>query len=97
MWAIVSSAAEMMFEVGGVDDHDTRRGGGRDVDVVESDPGAGDDLEPLRRGDRLGVDLRGRADEDRVGIDDGVQELGAVGAVRVTDLEVTPERVDGGR
>lgn len=80
-----------------VDDHDARRGGSWDVDIVESDPGAGDDLELLRRGDRLGVDLGRGADEDRVDIDDVVEELGAVSTFGVTDLEVSSEGIDGCR
>ena len=80
----------------GVDDHDAGLGGGLDVDVVEADAGAGDDLELLGGGERLGVDLGGGAHEDRVDVGDGGQQLGAVGAVAVADLEVRAERLDGG-
>jgi hypothetical protein len=79
----------------GVHDHDAGLGGGVDVDVVEPHPGAGDDLQALGGGDRLGVHLRGGADQDGVHAVEGRQELGAVGAVGVTDLEVGPEGVDG--
>ena len=80
----------------GVDDHDAGLGGGGDVDVVEADAGAGDDLEVLGGGDGLGVDLGRGADEDRVDVGERGQQLGAVGAVAVADLEVGAERVDGG-
>ena len=80
----------------GVDDHHAGLGGGLDVDVVEADTGAGDDLEAGRGRERLGVHLGGRADQDRVDVDDRRQQLGAVGAVAVTDLEVGSERLDRG-
>ncbi len=85
-------------DVGGrrVDDHHAGLGGGLDVDVVETDAGAGDDLEVAGRGERLGVHLGGAADQDRVDVGDGREELLAVGAVAVPDLEVGPERLDGG-
>ena len=85
-------------DVGGrrVHDHHAGLGGGLDVDVVEADPGAGDDLEPRGRGERLGVDLGGGADQDRVDVDDRGEQLGAVGAVAVADLEVGAERLHGG-
>ena len=40
--------------------------------------------------------LVARADQDRVDIGDGRDQLGAVGAVAVPDLEVRSEGVDGG-
>ena len=85
-------------DVGGrrVDDHHAVLGGRPDVDVVQPDTGAGDDLEPLGGGEGLGVDLGGRADQDRVDVGDGRQQLGAVGAVAVPDLEVRAEGLDGG-
>ena len=81
---------------GGVDDHDPGLGGGGDVHVVETHPGAGDDLEALRGRDRLLVHLRGRAHEHRVDVGQGGQELVAVRAVAVADLEVRAEGIDGG-
>lgn len=82
----------------GVHDHHAGLGGGGDVDVVETDTGARDDLQLLGGGDRLGVHLGGGADEDRVDVDDRGEQLGAVGAVDVPDLEVRTERVHrGGR
>ncbi len=85
-------------DVGGrrVDDHDPALGGRLHVDVVEAHTGAGDDLQPLRGGQRLRVDLGGGAHQDRVDVGDGGQQLGAVGAVAVPDLEVGAERVHGG-
>ena len=80
----------------GVDDHDAGRRRRRDVDVVEADAGAGDDLEPAGRGQRLGVDLGRAADQDRVDFGQRGQQRGAVGAVAAPDLEVGPERLDGG-
>ena len=103
MWRAVAmsrptASSAALHDVGrrGVDDHDAglRRGG--DVDVVEADAGAGDDLEPRGGGERLGVDLGRGADEDRVDVGDGGQQLGAVGAVAVPDLEVGTEGLDGG-
>ncbi len=79
-----------------VDDHHAGLGGGGDVDVVQSDAGAGDDAQLPGRGDGLGVHLGGGADEDRVDIGDGGDQLRAVGAVAVPDLEVRAQRVDGG-
>ena len=40
--------------------------------------------------------LVARADQDRVDVGDGGQQLGAVRAVAVPDLEVRAQRVDGG-
>jgi hypothetical protein len=80
-----------------VDDHHAGLGGGLHVDVVQADAGAGDDLQLLRGGERLGVDLGGRPDQDGVDVGDGRDQLGAVGAVGVPDLEVGAERLDGGR
>ena len=80
----------------GVHDHHAALGGGLHVDVVETDAGTGDDLQPLGGGERLGVDLRGAAHQDRVDVGDRRQQLGAVGAVAVPDLEVGAERLDGG-
>ncbi len=81
---------------GGVDDHHAGLGGGGDVHVVQADAGSCDDLELVRGRDRLGVDLGGRADQDRVDLGDGGEQLGAVRAVAVPDLEVRAQRVDGG-
>ena len=92
-----SSAALTMLEVGALTTMTPAWVAARDVDVVQTDAGAGDDLELLRGGERLGVDLGRRADQDRVDVGDGGQQLGAVGAVAVPDLEVGAERLDGGR
>ena len=81
----------------GVDDHHAGLGRRADVDVVEPDTGAGHDLEPRRGGERLGVDGGGAADQQRVGARQRGQQLGAVGAVAVPDLEVGPELLDGRR
>ena len=79
----------------GVDDHHAGLGGGGDVDVVQADAGAGDDLQLAGGGDGLGVDLGRGADQDRVDVGDGGQQLGAVRAVAVPDLEVRAQGVDG--
>ena len=79
-----------------VHDHDARRRGGLDVDVVEADARARDDLEVRRGRDRLGVDLRGGTHEDRVRLGECRQQRRAVGAVDDADVEVGPEGVDGG-
>ena len=86
-------------DVGGrrVDDHHAGLGGGLHVDVVQADTGPGDDLQALGGGQRLGVHLGGAADQDGVDVGDGREQLGAVGAVGVPDLEVGAERLDGGR
>ena len=85
-------------DVGGrrVDDHHAGLRGGPHVDVVEADPGTGHDLQALGRGEGLGVDLGGGADQDRVHVGDRGQQLGAVGAVAVPDLEVGAESLHGG-
>ena len=44
---------------------------------------------------RLGVHLRGGADEHGVDVGEGREQLAAVGAVDLADLEVGPEGVDG--
>ena len=94
--ATASSAALVMFDVGALTTMYAVLGGRLDVHVVEPHAGTGDDLEPLGRGQRLLVDLGGGADQDRVGVGDGGEQLGAVGAVAVTDLEVGAEGLDGG-
>ena len=91
-----SSAAEVMLEVGALTTMTPADGGGLDVDVVEPDTGAGDDLQPRGGRERLLVDLGGRADEDGVDVGEGREQLVAVGAVTVPDLEVRPEGVEGG-
>src|SRR6185436_17272011 len=73
-----------------------RLGGLLDVDVVETDAGAGHDLQPAGSGEHLCVDLGGTAHQDRVDVDDRGQQLSAVGAVAVADLEVRSERLDSG-
>src|SRR5690606_1252668 len=77
------------------DNHHACLRGCRNVDVVQSDAGAGDDLQLLGGSEGLRVDLRRRAHEDRVDVSDGREQLGAVGAVAVADLEVRTERLDG--
>ena len=47
-------------------------------------------------GERLGVHLGRGADQDGVHVDDRGEQLGAVGAVAVPDLEVGAERLHGG-
>jgi hypothetical protein len=80
----------------GVHDHDTGRGRGLDVDVVEPDTGARDDLERRSGLDRLGIDLGRGAHQDGVGIGQGLEQRGTVGTVHLADLEVGAERIDGG-
>ena len=86
-------------DVGGrrVDDHDPVHGGRADVDVVEPDSRAGDHLEPAGSRQGFGIDLGGGADQERVGVGDRSQEVAAVGAVAVPDLEVRAERLHGCR
>ena len=80
----------------GVDDHDARLGRGRDVHVVQPDARAGDDLEPPGGRQGLRVHLGGRADEDGIDVGDGGEQVGAIGAVAVADLEVGAQRLHGG-
>ena len=94
---MASSAALTMLDCGALTTMTPGLRGGGDVDVVEADTGAGDDLEALGGGERLGVDLGRAADQDRVDVGEGGQQLGAVGAVAVADLEVGAERLDGRR
>ena len=94
--ATASSAAETMLEVGALTTMTPGLGRGLHVDVVEADTGAGDDLEPVGGGQRLGVHLGRGAHQDRVDVGDRGQQLRAVGAVAVSDLEVRAERLDGG-
>ncbi|WP_235343892.1 hypothetical protein [Brevibacterium sp. UCMA 11754] len=49
----MSSAAEMMFEVGALTTMTPAEVAAGTSDIVESDAGTGDDLETLRRTDRL--------------------------------------------
>ena len=53
-------------------------------------------LSRVPRHSASGVDLGGRADQERVDVGDRGEQLGAVGAVAVADLEVGAERLDGG-
>ena len=46
--------------------------------------------------DRLGVEFGGAADQDGVGIRNRPEQLRAVRAVTVADLEIRPQRVHGG-
>ena len=85
-----------MLEVGRVDDHHAVLGRRLDVDVVEADTGARDDLEPRGGQQRLGVDRGRGADQDRVDVGDRGEQLGAVGAVAVPDLEVGTQCLHGG-
>ena len=81
---------------GRVDHHDPGLGSGIDVDVVQAHAGASDHLEPASSSQRLGIDLRGRTHKDRVHVRDGGQQLRAVGAVGLADLEVRAQRFKGG-
>ena len=80
-----------------VDDHHAGLGGRLDVDVVQPDAGAGDHPE-VRAAAITSASTCGRAaDEQRVARRRRRQQRRPVGAVAVSDLEVGPERVDGGR
>ena len=93
----MSSAAEMMFEVGAFTTMTPRSRRSGHIDVVESHPGAGDHLEARRGGDGLGVHVGGGADEHGVRLCQGGQQCRAVGPVGLTDIEVGTEGLDGGR
>ena len=82
---------------GGRIDHENAAGrGGVDVDVVQADAGAGHDLEFRAGVEHFGVDGGGRAHQQRVGVGHRGQQLFAVGSVDPADLDLVPERSDGG-
>jgi hypothetical protein len=68
--------------------HDPGLSGRVDVDIVESHAGSRDDPQPRGAADRLGVDGGSAPHDDGVRVGQGRQQLAAVGAVGVADLEV---------
>ena len=86
-------------DVGGgcVHHHDTRLGGGLDVDVVQSNARARDDLQALRGCDGFRVDLRRRTDQDGIDIRDRRNQLIAIGSIAANHLEVRAQGLDGRR
>ena len=91
-----SSAAETMLDVGALTTITPAWVAAFTSTLSRPTPARATTLSLLGRGERLGVDLGGRADQDRVDVGDRGQQLGAVGAVAVPDLEVRAERLDGG-
>src|SRR5204863_2371399 len=78
--------------LGGVGDDDPALGRGRDVDVVDADPGATDRLHVVRGVDELGGDLRGRADQQPVVLADARGQVEAVGVGGRVDVEVLAQQ-----
>ncbi len=80
-----------------VDNHDTAGRRGRDVDVVQPDPGAGHDLERPGRRKHLRVHPGRAAHDQSVDARDRAQQRGPVGPVDVTDLELAGQQLQPGR
>ncbi len=78
-----------------IDDHHATLGGGGNVDVVQAYTRPGDDLEVVGRGQRLSIDLGRGSNEDGVHFGDRRQQLGPVGPVTVSDLEIRSQRLNG--
>ena len=98
MWPTVSSAAEMMFEVGAFTTMTPAVVADLMSTLSRPTPARAMTLSSGRRGDRLGVDLRRRAHEHRVRVGERREQRRPVGAVDVADVEVGPQGVDrGGR
>ena len=91
-----SSAAVTMLEVGALTTITPALVAAETSTLSRPTPARATTFSLLRGGDGLGVDLGGGADQDRVDVGDGGEQLGAVRAVAVPDLEVRAERVDGG-
>jgi hypothetical protein len=93
--AMLRAVASSGGDVGcrGVHDHDAGNRCCPDIHVVQTDPGTGDDLEPCCGSQRLLVDLGGGADQHGIDVCQCRQQLGAVGAIAVPDLEVRPEGI----
>ena len=86
-------------DVGGgcIHHHDTRLGGGLDVDVVQSNARARDHLQALRGCDGFRVNLRRRTDQDGIDIRDRRNQLIAIGSIAANHLEVRTQGLDGCR
>ena len=91
-----SSAAETMLDVGALTTMTPAWVAAGTSTLSRPTPARATTLSRVRGGERLGVDLGGRADEHGVDVGEGREQLGAVGAVAVPDLEVGAEGLDGG-
>ena len=96
MWPTVSSAAEMMLEVGALTTMTPAVVAALMSTLSSPTPARAMTRSFGSRRDDLRVDLRRGAHQDRVGVGDRGEQRRPVGAVDGADLEVRPEGVDGG-
>ena len=82
--------------LGRIDHQDTSRGGGPEVDVVDSNAGATDDLEVRPSGEQFCVDLSGRSDNQPLCIVQSCEQIGTIDTRRNVDLAMCGERLDAG-
>ena len=95
MWPTVSSAAEMMFDVGALTTMTPAVVADLMSTLSRPTPARAITLRVLRGRDGFGVHLRRRADEHGGGVGERGEQRRAVGAVHVAHLEVGPEGLDG--
>ena len=96
MWPTVSSAAEMMFDVGAFTTMTPAVVAVLMSTLSRPTPARATTFRQRRRGDGLGVDLRGGADQHRVCVAQRREQRRAVGAVDAADVEVRSECIDRG-
>ena len=96
MRATASSAAETMLEVGALTTMTPAWVAAFTSTLSSPTPARATTLSRVGRGQGFGVDLGRGPHQDRVDVGDRGQQLAAVGAVAVPDLEVRAQRLDGG-
>ena len=96
MWPTVSSAAEMMFDVGALTTMTPAVVAVLMSTLSSPTPARATTFSTGAACDRLGVDLRRRADEHGVRVGERREQRGPVGAVDAADVEVRSEGVDRG-
>ena len=79
-----------------IDHQDTCRGGGPEVDVVDSNAGAADNLEVWRSGEQFCIDLGGRSDNQPLCIMQSCEQIGTIDARRKVDLAMCGESLNAG-
>ena len=96
MWPTVSSAAEMMLDVGALTTMTPAVVAVLMSTLSSPTPARATTFSTRCGGDRLGVDLRRRADEHRVRVGERREQRGTVGAVDAAHVEVGAEGIDRG-
>ena len=96
MWPTVSSAAEMMFDVGALTTMTPAVVAALMSTLSRPTPARATTFSWVAAGDGLLVDLGRGADQDGVGVGERREQSRAVRAVDGAHVEVGPEGVDGG-